>query len=263
MKKQTRYRARLPDADGFIRYSDAEHRRWSLLLRRQMGILPRYAATPYLDALARLELPADHIPQCAEVSARLLDASGWRVVPVPALIDFAEFFDLLARRRFPAASFIRSARELDYLQEPDIFHEILGHAPLLADARYAAFVQACGEAGRRAAPRERAWLARLFWFTVEFGLLRSADGVRAFGAGIVSSHAELPYSVEAPDVERRPFDLLRVLRTPYRIDILQPVYYVLDDLEQMLSLAGRDLVPVIARARRLGLEAPLYQRESA
>ncbi len=182
---------------------------------------------------------------------------------MPALIDFDTFFSMLSRREFPAASFIRSEREMEYLQEPDIFHEILGHTPLLARPEYAAFVQAYGAAGCRAGAREQVWLARLFWFTVEFGLLNTDQGVRAFGAGIVSSSAELPYSIEAAAVERRPFDVLDILRTPYRIDIMQPIYYVLDDLRQLYELASTDLLPLVRRARALGLEPPRFERQSA
>ena len=263
MAKQSRYSARRADASGFIDYSEDEHHRWYLLMQRQLAALPDCAAPVYLQALADLDLPRDRIPQCAEVSKKLTDATGWKVKPVPALIDFDTFFTMLSRREFPAASFIRSAEEMDYLQEPDIFHEILGHTPLLTRPEYAAFVQAYGAAGRRADSREQVWLARLFWFTVEFGLLRTDRGLRAFGAGIVSSSAELPYSIGEPGVERRPFDPLAVLRTPYRIDIMQPIYYVLDDLEQLFELARADLLPLVRRARALGLEPPLFERQSA
>lgn len=228
-----------------------------------MEQLPRYAAPVYLEALERLALPQDHIPQCHEVSRCLLATSGWRMVPVPALIDFSTFFAMLARRQFPAASFIRSQREMDYLKEPDIFHEILGHAPLLTNPDYADFVQAYGVAGCRASPREQAWLARLFWFTIEFGLLHTDTGTRALGAGIVSSRTELRYALEDPAVEHRAFNEIDILRTPYRIDILQPVYYVLDNLEQLFQLAHKDLNALVRKARALGLEAAPFERDSA
>ena len=263
MAKQSKYTARKAGADGIIHYSDAEHERWRSLMQRQLEILPTYAATEYLEALQRLELPLERIPQCSEVSERLLEATGWRMLPVPALIDFSTFFAMLAQRTFPAASFIRSEQEMDYLQEPDIFHEILGHAPLLADPGYAGFVQAYGAAGCRAKPQEQVWLARLFWFTVEFGLLLSPAGVRAFGAGIVSSNSELQYALQDPDVERRAFDVIEILRTPYRIDILQPVYYVLEGLEQLYELGRRDLTPLVRKAQSLGLEPAPFERQSA
>ncbi len=263
MARFSSYVAKQANADGFIRYTDEEHARWQTLMQRQYEVLPRYAAPVYLEALERLQIPQDHIPQCAEVSARLLESSGWRVVPVPALIDFAGFFEMLANRQFPAASFIRSAQEMDYLEEPDIFHEILGHAPLLSDPEYASFVQAYGAAGCRAKPEQRVWLARLFWFTVEFGLIQTDAGIRAFGAGIVSSRQELVYSVVDPGVERRTFDVIDILRTPYYIDILQPIYYVLESLDQLFELTQRDLIPLIKTARTLGLEALPCDRRRA
>jgi phenylalanine-4-hydroxylase len=170
---------------------------------------------------------------------------------------------MLANRQFPAASFIRSAQQMDYLEEPDIFHEILGHAPLLSDPGYAGFVQAYGAVGRRAKPEDRIWLARLFWFTVEFGLIQTDAGVKAFGAGIVSSREELAYSVDDPGAERRAFDVIDILRTPYHIDILQPVYYVLESLEQLFEIAQLDLMPLIQKARTLGLETIHFNRRSA
>ncbi len=254
MGKSSNYVARQADVDGFIHYSDEEHARWQLLIERQLPLLEDYAAPAYLTALERLQLPRDYIPQCKEISGRLQDATGWSIVPVPALIDYSSFFSLLARRQFPAASFIRSQQEMDYLQEPDIFHEILGHAPLLLDESYARFVQAYGEAGCRASRQERVWLARLFWFTVEFGLLRTQNSLRAFGAGIVSSKTELPCSIEDSTVERRPFEIIDILCTPYRIDILQPVYYVLESLEQLYEIADQDLIPFVQKAITIGLK---------
>ncbi len=263
MTKQSNYVAKKPDANGHVHYSDEEHARWQLLMRRQQKELRTYAAPVYLETLDRMQIPHDHIPQCDEISERLLDATGWRVVPVPALIEFSTFFDLLARKRFPAASFIRSRQEMDYLKEPDIFHEILGHTPLLTDSRYAAFVQAYGEAGCRASKEQRVWLARLFWFTVEFGLIHTDDGVKAFGAGIVSSKTELPYAVTSTQVQRRPFNEIDILRTPYRIDILQTVYFVLNDLEQLFELAHKDLIPLVNKARVLGLKPATFERRAA
>jgi phenylalanine-4-hydroxylase len=263
MAKFSNYVAKQANADGFIRYTDEEHARWQTLMQHQYQVLPRYAAPVYLEALDRLQLPQDHIPQCNEVSERLLESSGWRVVPVPALIDFSRFFEMLANRQFPAASFIRSVQQMDYLEEPDIFHEILGHAPLLSDPGYAGFVQAYGAVGRRAKPEDRIWLARLFWFTVEFGLIQTDAGVKAFGAGIVSSREELAYSVDDPGAERRAFDVIDILRTPYHIDILQPVYYVLESLEQLFEIAQLDLMPLIQKARTLGLETIHFNRRSA
>lgn len=263
MASHSNYVAREANANGSIHYTDDEHARWQVLMNRQQKQLDIYAAPVYLSALDHLQIPKDHIPQCSEVSERLLDATGWQVVPVPALIDFPTFFDLLARKRFPAASFIRSEEDLNYLPEPDIFHEILGHTPLLADSQYASFMEAYGKAGCEASKEERVWLARLFWFTVEFGLLNTARGLKAFGAGIVSSKTELPYSVEDPGVERRLFDEIDILRTPYRIDQLQPVYFVLDSFEQLLQLGQKDLIPMISTARSMGLRSPTFELKAS
>lgn len=263
MASQSNYVAREAKADGSIHYTDEEHARWRVLMNRQQKQLDNYAAPVYLSALDHLQIPDDHIPQCSEVSVRLLEATGWQVVPVPALIDFPTFFDLLARKRFPAASFIRSQKDMDYLPEPDIFHEILGHTPLLTDPSYASFVEAYGKAGCRASEQERVWLARLFWFTVEFGLLQTDDGIKAFGAGILSSITELPYSVEDQEAERRPFDEVEILRTPYRIDQLQPVYYVLESFEQLLQLGRKDLIPLVNKARSMGLKSATLDREAS
>ena len=258
MGKSSNYVASQPDLDGHIHYTDDEHARWQLLIEQQLPVLEKYATPAYLNALEQLQLPQNHIPQCEEVSRRLQDATGWSIVPVPALIDFSTFFEMLSRRQFPAASFIRSQQEMDYLQEPDIFHEILGHAPLLLNDAYAKFVQAYGEAGCRASREERVWLARLFWFTVEFGLLRSENSLKAFGAGIVSSRLELPCSIEDKTVERRPFEIIDILCTPYRIDILQPVYFVLDNFEQLFELADQDLIALVRKASSIGLKPATF-----
>jgi phenylalanine-4-hydroxylase len=259
MVKYSNYVARQPDFDNQIHYSDEENSRWQFLFERQLPLLEEYAAPAYLAALERLQLPRDHIPQCEEISSLLQDATGWSIVPVPALIDFSTFFDLLSRRQFPAASFIRSQHELDYLQEPDIFHEILGHVPLLSDESYAEFVQAYGLAGCRASDEEKAWFARLFWFTVEFGLLRTENSLKAFGAGIVSSKSELPYSIDCENVERLAFEIIDILRTPYRIDKMQRVYFVLESLEQLFEIASRDLIVLIKKARSMGLKPATFE----
>ena len=205
-----------------------------------------------------MQFPRDRIPQLHEVTEVLQDHTGWSVTPVPALIDFTSFFELLANRSFPAATFIRSADDLDYLEEPDIFHEIFGHTPLLTDYRFAAFTEAYGKAGLAANKRDHAMLARLFWFTVEFGLINTPKGLRSYGAGIVSSPGELEYALHSDIPERRPFDPIAALRTPYRIDIFQTVYYTLDSFDTLFELAQQDLGALIAEARRLGMFEPTY-----
>ncbi|MGH8225085.1 MAG: phenylalanine 4-monooxygenase [Gammaproteobacteria bacterium] len=258
MGKGTKYVAKYPDADGRIPYTAEEDAIWAALYERQMKVIPGRAAPAFMDALARLALPADRVPQPEEVSSVLREATGWEVAPVPALINFDDFFKLLSEKKFPAASFIRTWDEFDYLQEPDVFHEIFGHTPLLTDPNFAAFTQAYGEYGLKASKEDRVMLARLYWFTVEFGLINTAEGLRAYGAGIISSPGEAVYALESDKPARKPFDAVDALRTPYRIDIFQTVYFVIDGLEDLFELAQRDLFGLIAEARRAGMHTPTF-----
>jgi len=258
MSKISNYVAKSPDARGFIHYTDEEHGIWQDLITTQLPMLKGSACDEYIDALQLMDFPTDRIPQLADISEILLDHTGWSVAGVPALIDFTSFFKLLANKRFPAATFIRSREELVYLQEPDIFHEIFGHTPLLTDSRFAAFSQAYGEAGLRADKRDHAMLARLFWFTVEFGLIQTNAGLRSYGAGIVSSPGELVYALQSDIPERKPLDAVDALRTPYRIDIYQTVYFVIDNFDTLYDLAQSDLIGLVQQARKLGLHAPTY-----
>lgn len=258
MPISTAYQAMLPDANGHISYSAADDAVWRDLYARQVPAVRRHAAAAFLDGLDRLSLPADRVPQCTEVSARLQDLTGWQIMPVPALIPFGRFFSLLSQRIFPAASFIRSRRDFDYIEEPDIFHEIFGHTPLLTDPRFAAFSQVIGETGLRADKADYPWLIRLYWFSIEFGLIREQGRIKGLGSGIASSPTELIWAVTDPTPERRAFEVIDILRTPYRIDIPQPVYFVIDSLDQLFAAAGRDLLADIAEARRLGLHSPTY-----
>ncbi len=258
MSESSSYQARIPDERGVIPYSDEEHSVWADLYARQMDIIQGRVCQPFLDGLELLNLPAERIPQPAEVSAVLRERTGWEVAPVPALINFDRFFKLLSEKRFPAASFIRSRDDIDYLQEPDIFHEIFGHTTMLTHQAFADFTEAYGKAGLRASKQERVFLARLYWFTVEFGLLQTSQGVRICGGGIASSPGETEYALESPEPIRRPFDPLDVLRTPYRIDVFQPVYYILDRLDDLFELSGKDLLALIRQAIVLGEFTPTY-----
>lgn len=262
MLDSPRYKAKLPDATGHIPYDPEEDAVWRDLIVRQMPSVQDRMAQPYLTGLARLNLPMTRVAQCAEVTAVLRVATQWRVEPVPALIGFGRFFQLLADRAFPAASFIRRREDFDYIEEPDIFHEIFGHTPLLTDPRFAAFSQAIGQAGLRAGKADYAWLIRLYWFTIEFGLTREAGLLKGLGSGLASSIAELEWAISGKP-ELRPFDVIDILRTPYRIDILQPVYFVIDDLDALFAAAGRDLLADVATARGLGLHAPKYPAKGA
>ncbi len=252
------YVAKSADENGVIPFDASDDAVWRDLMAQQLPGVTRQMARPWLDGLARLGLPKDRVAQPVEVSQVLQDTTGWQVEPVPAVIGFARFFDMLSRRVFPAASFLRSRADFNYVKEPDIFHEIFGHAPLLTDARFADFSQAIGRAGARADKQDYVWLIRLYWFTIEFGLTRENGVLKALGSGLASSPTELSASLKDPQVERRPFDVIDILRTPYRIDIHQPLYYVLDNLDDLFALAERDLNADIRRARQLGLFQPLY-----
>jgi phenylalanine-4-hydroxylase len=254
---KTGYRARLPDDRGHIAYSDTEHATWRTLMRRQLPIIEGRVCQQYLDGLARLDLPEDRIPQLPEIDRVLEAATGWRTVQVPALIPFDTFFELLASRRFPVATFIRTPEELDYLKEPDIFHEIFGHCPMLTDPSFAEFTATYGRLGKVATSRERVYLARLYWLTVEFGLVDTPQGRRIYGGGIISSPKETRYALsEVP--QHLPFDPVEAMRTPYRIDILQPLYYVLDDLRTLHDLSRQDIMGMVYRAMALGLHEPRF-----
>jgi phenylalanine-4-hydroxylase len=226
-------------------YSEAEHERWDRLFARQAGLLPGRACDAFLDRLHGLQLSRGGVPDFAELSQRLSAMTGWSVVAVAGLIPDDVFFEHLANRRFPAGAFIRPEAELDYLEEPDVFHDVFGHVPLLADPVYARFLEAYGEGGRRALRRRQLPnLARLYWHTVEFGLLRAPLGLRIFGAGILSSPAETVFSLESSSPNRIAFDLERVMRTKYIIDDFQQTYFVIDSFEQLLGDCHQDFGPL-------------------
>lgn len=250
--KGTQYQARQPDADGVIHYPEAEHQIWSELVARQLTWLPGRACNEYLQGLERLNLPQDRIPQLAEVDAVLMEATGWQTAQVPALISFQRFFELLADKRFPVATFIRNRDEFDYLQEPDIFHEIFGHCPLLTNPAFAHFTHTYGKLGLAATPQQRVYLARLYWFTVEFGLVHTPEGLRIYGGGILSSPGETKYAL-SDEPDHQDMSVLDALRTPYRIDIMQPHYFVLDSIESLFDIAKLDLMSLVSKAQQLGL----------
>jgi len=257
-KKTSSYEAKPIDADGNAQYTREENQIWHELITRQTPILKGRACDEYLHGLDLLALPHDRIPQCHEVSKALRKVTGWALEPVPALIPFNRFFALLADRKFPAATFIRRREELDYLQEPDIFHEIFGHCPLLTQKACADFTHAYGNLGLKASHEDQVMLAKLYWFTIEFGLINTAAGVRAYGGGILSSMSETPYCLESPIPQRKPFDVLEVLRTPYRIDIMQPIYFVIDTFDVLFNVIEMDLLGLIREARAMGMHEPIY-----
>lgn len=253
----TSYVAKVPDAAGRIAYTAEEDAVWADLVARQWPMVEAHSADPYLRGLKLLDMPRTCVPQCPDLSLRLRALTGWQVVPVPALISFGRFFGMLAERTFPAASFIRNRRDFDYIEEPDIFHEIFGHTPLLTDPRFAAFSQAIGQAGLRAEKADYAWLIRLYWFSIEFGLTVEGGVTKTLGSGLASSPSELLWAVSGGP-ELRPFDVIDILRTPYRIDIHQPVYFVIERLDDLFAAADRDLLADVATARRLGQQAAKF-----
>ena len=229
-------------------YSPEEHERWDRLFQRQKEVLPGRACAAFLEAMNRLELSPSGIPDMERLSDRLEPITGWRVVPVTDLVPDEIFFDHLANKRFPAGAFIRPESEFDYLQEPDVFHDVFGHVPLLADPVFSDFMQAYGQGGQRALERgQLTHLARLYWYTVEFGLVREGGELRLFGAGIMSSPDESVFALESDSPHRVGFDLMRVMRTDYIIDDFQQTYFVIDSFESLLETCYRDFGSVYDR----------------
>lgn len=217
-------------------YGPEQHATWDTLFARQARLLPGRVAPEFMTGIDMLRLSKPGIPDFAELSDRLMNATGWQVVAVPGLVPDEVFFDHLANRRFVSGNFIRRADQLDYLQEPDVFHDVFGHVPLLANPVFADYMQAYGQGGQRASGLGMIRnLARLYWYTVEFGLVKTADGLRIFGAGIASSYSESIFALEDASPNRIGFDLARIMRTPYRIDEFQQVYFVIDSFEALLD----------------------------
>lgn len=262
MEFVSRYVSHEPDEQGLITYSDEENTVWKTLFTRQQALLAGRASDAFIEGLALLALPGDKIPQLPDISQKLREKTGWEVAPVAALISARAFFELLANRQFPAATFIREQKELDYVMEPDIFHELFGHCPMLTNPVFADFVQAY--AARVLTFEEADWplLQRFFWFTVEFGLIQSQQGLRAYGGGILSSVGETPYSVESDAAMRVRFDPTVIFRMPYRIDALQPVYFVIEDYADLYQFIEADWAALMARARELGEYAPYFPVEA-
>jgi phenylalanine-4-hydroxylase len=230
-------------------YTAADHAIWDRLFARQVQLLRTRAAPEFLAGIEALELDRPGIPDFERLSERLMKTTGWQVVAVPGLIPAEAFFDHLAHRRFVAGNFIRSAEQIDYLEEPDVFHDVFGHVPLLALPEFADYMQAYGRGGLRAARLgaiER--LSRLYWYTVEFGLVRSRDGLRIYGSGIASSRGETIYALDDPSPRRIRFDLERVMRTRYRIDDFQQCYFVIDSFEDLRRRTEEpDFAPIYDR----------------
>ena len=233
---------------GWADYTAEEHAVWKTLFERQSALLPGRACDAFVDGMQKLPIGAEQIPDFRALSAVLMQTTGWQVVAVPGLVPDDVFFDHLAHRRFPAGHFIRKPHELDYLEEPDVFHDVFGHVPMLMNPAMADFIQAYGQGGLRAQqlghlPK----LARVYWYTVEFGLLQQAEGLRLYGAGIASSFSETQFCLDSPSPHRIGFSLERVMRTRYRIDDFQESYFVIRDLDELLDFTRIDFAPLYER----------------
>ena len=243
------------DADYVVRqdwnaYTPDEHALWRRLYQRQARLLPGRAAQVYIDSLARLDA-GDGIPRFDDVSQALQAATGWRLVAVPGLVPDQTFFEHLAARRFPVTVWLRRPDEFDYIAEPDVFHDFFGHVPLLFNPVFAGHLQEYGKGGLKAMPLGGLpFLARLYWYTIEFGLMETPQGLRAYGAGILSSGGEIEYCLTSPKPRRVAFNVERVMRTLYRIDDYQDTYFVIRDFEQLFEETAPDFTPIYARLSR-------------
>lgn len=229
-------------------YTPEEHATWDLLFERQAKLLPGRASGAYLAGLDALRLSESGIPNFEELSSRLMKLTGWQVVAVPGLVPDDVFFDHMANRRFVAGNFIRRRDQLDYLQEPDVFHDVFGHVPMLAHPRFADYLEAYGRGGMRALELGALkQLSRLYWYTVEFGLIEEEGGLRIYGSGIVSSSGESRFALDSDSPNRIGFDLRRVMRTEYRIDDFQQNYFVIPSFDELLRVTVEtDFAPLYA-----------------
>lgn len=258
MPTDTSYTALTPDAAGRYIYTATDDATWRTLFDRQMAFLPGKVAPEYLSGVAALRLTGTKTPQVIDIDARLKKISGAGAEGVPAIIPPTRFFTLLSERKFPVATFLRRPEHMDYIEEPDLFHEVFGHCPMLTNAAFADFVQGFGQRALAMDKTYRWYMFRLFWFTVEFGMIRTAKGLRAFGAGIVSSPAEAAHALSS-NAQVKDFDLLDIFRTPYRIDIVQPLYFAVHSFDDLAHSLAADFAALIDEAKHLGDHAPLFE----
>jgi phenylalanine-4-hydroxylase len=242
------------------RYTPEEHALYRRLYERQSAQLPGLACDEFIAAVGHLGDPR-RIPRFDALSDVLREQTGWEVVAVPGLIPEEAFFALLAQRRFPVTGWLRRPEEFDYVVEPDVFHDLFGHVPLLFNPMFADYMQAYGEGGLKASRLQSCeYLARLYWYTVEFGLIATPAGLRAYGAGILSSAGELRHSVTSSEPQRLGFDLVRIMRTRYKIDSYQTTYFVIDSFAQLIRTTAPDFAPLyeeVAKASELAADARL------
>lgn len=242
---------------NFEAYTPEEHATWTTLYERQAGLLKGRACDDFMVGLDKLDLHGQGIPNFERLSDALDRLTGWRVVAVPCLVPDAVFFEHLANRRFPAGNFIRKPAQLDYIQEPDVFHDVFGHVPMLTNPVFAEYMQAYGQGGLRSLGFNCLKnLAALYWYTVEFGLISTPNGLRIYGAGIVSSRAESIFALESPSPNRIHFDLTRVMQTDYRIDDFQQSYFVIDNFQELFDATFKDFAPIYGRLAGAAFHRP-------
>ncbi|MEO0943581.1 MAG: phenylalanine 4-monooxygenase [Pseudomonadota bacterium] len=251
MTKSTTYCSKTPNADGRYSYDAEETDVWGILFNRQMETLRPFACRAYLDGQAKLGFSPDAVPQVADIDARLAALTGAGVQAVAALIPQDEFSTLLKNRRFPVATFIRRREHLDYIEEPDIFHEVFGHCPMLTHPDFCRFMERFGDLALSLPEPMLKRLFRLWWFTVEFGMIQEDGQMKAFGAGIMSSPSEAAHARDGV-ADILPFDLLTIFRTDYRIDIVQPVYFAIDSFEQLAASLDDDIEGLLRQAAEMG-----------
>jgi phenylalanine-4-hydroxylase len=237
-------------AQDWAQYTDTDHTVWAQLYARQREVLQGRACDEFLQAMAQLEMGPRQIPRFADLDAHLQSATGWRLVAVEGLLPDEVFFGHLAAREFPVTRWIRSPEQLDYLAEPDLFHDLFGHVPLLMNPIFADYMCAYGQGGLKAlalGPRALQQLARLYWYTVEFGLINTRAGLRIYGSGILSSAGESRHCLESTAPNRIGFSLERLMRTRYRIDSFQKTYFVTDSFQQLFDATLAEFKPIYAR----------------
>ena len=235
----------------FAAYTPADHETYRRLYARQSALLPGLACDEFIAALPSLGA-ASHIPRFDDINQRLVKATGWQVVAVPGLIPEVPFFTLLANRKFPVTDWIRKPEEFDYIVEPDVFHDLFGHVPLLFNPVFADHMQAYGAGGLKAHSLGACeQLARLYWYTIEFGLIQQKDGLRAYGAGILSSSGELVHAIKSAEPKRIALDVLRCMRTRYNIDSYQQTYFVIDSFQQLFDMTAPDFTPLYVQLKSL------------
>lgn len=237
---------------GWEKYTETDHQVWKTLYNRQMDLLPGRVCEEYLEGVRTLGIEAHEIPKFDELSRILKPLTGWEIVAVPGLIPSTPFFTLLANRKFPVSNWIRKPEEMDYLEEPDLFHDLFGHVPLLTNPVYGDFIAAYGRGGLKAMTmKSLKYITRLFWYSIEFGLLNTPQGLRIYGAGIASSRGETLYALDSDSPHRVGFDIMRMMQTHYRIDDFQETYFVIESFDQLFDATRPDFAPYYDKLKTL------------